>query len=252
MIAITNPKIKMINNSVGRCPECKKFFGIKKLDERAITLVNKHGVCPSCLDRLNLNVEEEETKMENTEMKATEAVVEMNTEQDANRIKRLRLETITVPEEGDPRLVIPGPRGVTKHQMIAAITRNADNPDNIRSLAEDYPATFRGSLRYVKKDVRDKVREVIGEDDIVDQEKFNLLQKLNPGRKGITYHQVIIAVENASEDHNLAFISQIAKYFPEQFRGSMRYIAKKYHSTIEKALEMSNMNLSVKQLAARA
>ena len=75
MTVITNPNIKMVNNSVGRCPECKKFFGTKKLSADVIAQVNKHGVCPSCLDRLNLSDEEEETKMENTEMQAAEAVV---------------------------------------------------------------------------------------------------------------------------------------------------------------------------------
>jgi len=193
--------IKKISTGVYLCPECKKFFGIKKLDEKAIALVNKHGVCPACAAK-----------------------------------KRTKRDTIQIPEAGDERIVIAGPRGVTKHQMIAAIERNIDNPDNIKRLKDEYPATFAGSLRYVKKSIRLKATEIIGSIE-EDEEKIELTKMLNPSRKGVTYHQIIVTIEKAFENQDYEIIKKIAKHFPEQLRGAKKYIVKKQREVIDSMIE---------------
>ncbi len=262
-MTITNNAIKMMNNGVGRCPHCKKFFGTKKLSEETLALVNKFGVCPACIKEMNL---EEEKSMENvqeiqaadveqSEVKEAEVVTAEAEVKEKKVAKKERPNTVIVPEDGDDRLIIAGPRGVTKHQMIPAIVRNIENPENIKRLADEYPATFTGSLRYVKKNIRDAVAAIIGDidNDTVDEEKFALLQILKPERKGVTYHQVIPALENAAENGDYAMINKIKKYFPEQFRGSLKYMAKKYHDALETAMKMeTNEEVSIKKMAARA
>lgn len=251
-MAITNANIKMMKNGVALCPSCKKFFGTKKLSEDMLALVNKYGVCPACIEKMNI---EEDNNMEVANQEAQAAEVEETKFEVKNvKAKRIRANTITIPEEGDSRIIIAGPRGVTKHQMIDAITRNVDNPDNIKQLMNDYPATFAGSLRYVKKNVRDAVTAIVGDinAEAVDEEKFELLQILKPKRKGVTYNQIIIALEHACESNDLELITKLHKHFPEQFKGSLRYMGKKYHETLEKALELStNEKVSIKKLAAR-
>jgi hypothetical protein len=207
---ITNTAIKAMKNGTLLCPVCKKFFSIKHYTEAEIKLVNKHGSCRACYEK--------------------EEVIKM---------AKRKVETIFIPPEGSGEVILPGPRGVTKHQMIAAINRNIDIPANIEQLATSYPSTFYGSLQYVKKAVREKAYEIVGKPDTsLDQEKMELIQLLQPSRKGITYHQVIIALEKAADECDYVLINKIYKYFPEQFTGALKYMAKKYSAALTTALNM--------------
>jgi len=129
-------------------------------------------------------------------------------------------------------LIEPGPRGITKHQMIPAIKENIENEENIKVLYENFSDTFSGSLRYVGKAVREKAIAIIGE--VADnEEKKALTERLKPKRKGVTFHQVITALETAAENQDFNEIRLIQKYYPEKFRGSMKYVSKKYREAIE-------------------
>jgi hypothetical protein len=139
----------------------------------------------------------------------------------------------------EERLVMAGPRGVTRHQMIPAIRENVDKPENILKLYQKYPETFMGSLKYIPKGEKALIMPVIEENheiSPINEEKMLLEQRLRPARKGITYHQIIPALERASEDKNFKEIQLIKKYYPEKFQGSMKYIAKRYMPNIEQAL----------------
>jgi hypothetical protein len=138
--------------------------------------------------------------------------------------------------EQERALVMAGPRGVTKHQMIPAIREHIDNPDNIKKLYRDYPETFLGSLKYIPQSERNKVNLIIEINEDMNEEKAELEQRLRPSRKGITYHQIIPALERASDNEDFKEIRLIRKYYPEKFQGSMKYIAKKYLDNITKAL----------------
>ena len=137
-------------------------------------------------------------------------------------------------------LVKVGPRGVTRHQMIPAIRENLENPENIKKLYQEYPETFMGSLKYIPKGERAQIMPVIEEGQEIsptNEEKMLLEQRLRPARKGVTYHQIIPALERASDNEDFAEIRLIKKYYPEKFKGSMRYIAKRYIENINKAFE---------------
>ena len=213
--------MKPAKNGVVRCPKCGKFFGTKKLDAETLENVMKHEMCPECINK-NVNVAAEK-----------KTVVPA---------KKIEIDDI----------ISAGVRGVTKHQMIPAITNNIDNAKAIKMLATRYPATFNGALRYVKKAIRVKAYAIVGKNDIVDNEKFELIQKLEPSRKGVTYHQIIPALEHACDDKDFATIVKIRKHFPEQFQGSLRYMAKKYHAALSAALEtVDGVPADIQKLAIR-
>jgi hypothetical protein len=129
-------------------------------------------------------------------------------------------------------LIQAGKRGVTKHQMIPAIKENVDDAEALKTLYSNYNETFLGSLRYVNKAVRDKVHEVIEivEDDDIKKE---LEARLKPKRKGVTYHQIIMALEDAVDRDDMEEIKLIRKYYPEKYNNSMKYVSKKYRNVIE-------------------
>lgn len=129
-------------------------------------------------------------------------------------------------------LIQAGKRGVTKHQMIPAIKENVDDAEALKTLYSNYNETFLGSLRYVNKAIRDKVHEVIEitEDD---DTKKALEARLKPKRKGVTYHQIIMALEDAADRDDMEEIKLIRKYYPEKYNGSMKYVSKKYKNIIE-------------------
>ena len=222
---ITNAAIKVMKNGTLLCPVCKKFFSIKNYTDAEIKLVNKYGSCRAC-----------------------------HKEEEVSKMAKRKVETIFIPPEGSGEIILPGPRGVTKHQMIAAINRNIDIPANIEQLAISYPSTFYGSLKYVKKAIREKAYEIVGKpDDAHDFEKAQLIQLLQPSRKGITYLQVIIALEKAADDCNYTLINKIYKYFPEQFTGALKYMAKKYSPALTTALNMEyNIAETSDKLIAKA
>lgn len=143
---------------------------------------------------------------------------------------------LTEDEKLAQELVEEGKRGRTKHQMIAAIKKNVDNPENLKVMARVYGETFAGSLRYVGKAVRNKVLEVVDVPNYDDDDTFKALnERLRPKRKGVTFHQIIIALEDAVERNDFEEVRLIKKYYPEKVKGSQRYISKKYLSAIEEA-----------------
>ena len=272
MATITNNNIISISKGVYKCPCCKKFFGVKKLNEQEIETINAAGKCLACLEKeqeeqvmqneltevVDVDTETQEVAINDDESVSestindelchfeaendstnTEALVDTSNNRTAfKRDERGKLDTVVIPTNGE--LIIPGPRGITKHQMLAAIIREIDSPDNLLTLYKSYPFTYEGSLRYLKSAERQAAKVVIpspsGENN--DKNKLKLIQLLQPARKGITRHQIICLLERCVMKEDYEVIQQIIKYFPEQFQGSLRYIAKKDYPVIETALEM--------------
>lgn len=240
--------MKRINSGTFRCPECGSFFGVKKLDKKTLENVMTHEMCPTCLAekekavhpvRLAAAAKPAKKKVVKTKAEAKKIVEEKKV---ATPAKKIEISDI----------ITAGQRGVTKHQMIPAINNNIENTKAIKMLASHYPATFNGALRYVKKAVRLAAYAIVGKNDVVDNEKFELIQKLEPSRKGITYHQIIPALEHACDDKDYAMIVKIRKHFPEQFHGSLKYMAKKYHATLSAALEtVDGAPADIQKLAVR-
>jgi len=122
-----------------------------------------------------------------------------------------------------------GPRGVTKHQMIPAIKANINNPEALRQLAKDYPTVFNGSVRYLLKKEMQAVQKAVGTTEI-SEEHAKLIARLNPSRKGVTYHQILAAVKEAAEQNDKNMIVLIKKYYKDLLEKSAKYLRKDYRA----------------------
>ena len=124
-------------------------------------------------------------------------------------------------------VITPGKKGVTKHQMIPAIKNNIDNVEVLKKLAKDYPTIFNGSVRYLHKAEKEKISKIFGSTEI-SQEQANLIKRLNPNRKGITYHQIINAVKEATTNNDKNMITLIKKYYNDLLNKCAKYMKKEY------------------------
>ena len=129
-------------------------------------------------------------------------------------------------------IITPGKKGVTKHQMIPAIKANINNPEALRQLAKDYPTVFNGSVRYLLKKEMQAVHEAVGTTEI-NEEHAKLIAKLNPSRKGVTYHQILAAVKEAAEQNDKNMIVLIKKYYKDLLEKSAKYLRKDYRAFAE-------------------
>jgi hypothetical protein len=135
------------------------------------------------------------------------------------------------------KLIEAGRNGVTKHQMIPAIMKHYDNVSALNELKAKYPETFVGSLRYIKKSIREQVINATNssEESLYTEEYKALVKAMNPSRKGITYHQIINTIKDAYTSNNKSIIKLIKKYFPEKLANSIRYLDKKHQAFISEA-----------------
>ena len=131
------------------------------------------------------------------------------------------------------KVIEAGPRGVTKHQMIPAIKENINNIEVLANLYKEYPTVFRGSVRYLHKNEMDVIFKHFNINTEINEEYAILLNKLNPSRKGVTYHQIINAVKEAKDNNDKNIVVLIKKYYGDLLAKCAKYLRKDYRTFAE-------------------